>query len=153
MKTRESKKTIEKLEKIKRITNPYDALVEIIELYEKFPSHEREVPVRYDQKTGKPSKYVWEEVKPFDDTYKDKNVIFLFHNLSVFYLDLDKRVEKFLENLCKNCPVILPTKNGSYILNQFESSTGPNTIEPTGITFSKLTLELTPAGLERMVKE
>ncbi len=146
MNKRDSKKTLEQLEKIKKTNNPYQALVQIIKLYEKFPSHETNVPVEYDQRTGKPVKYEWREVKPFQEDYGGKQVIYLFHNLSVHYFELQKNVESFLEELYDQCPLVMSTENGTYVLEQFESSTGPDTIRPTGISFHKLEKELTSQG-------
>lgn len=157
MNKRDSKKTLEQLEKIERTSNPYFALVEIIKLYENFPSHETNVSVEYDQRTGKPVKYEWQEVMPFQADHKGKKIIYLFHNLSVHYFELQKNVEVFLQELYKQCPLTISTGKGTYILNQFESSTGPDHIEPTGISFHKLEKELTPQGtvenLEETVKE
>ncbi|MBI5065406.1 hypothetical protein HZA97_04150 [Candidatus Woesearchaeota archaeon] len=156
MNTRKSKRTLEQLEKIKEISNPYFALVEIIKLYEKFPSHEMNVPVEYDPKTGKPVKYDWQEVSLFRSGYNGKNAIYLFNNLSVHYFELQKNVEVFLKELYPQCPLTISTQNGTYILNQLEGSTSPDHIEPVGISFDKLEKELTTEGirsLEETVEE
>ena len=156
--------TINKLSQIRKITNPYQAICEFVDLVENFFLTERGLPAKYDEKTGKPKTWEW---KPYE-RYQQKKGGFLFNDgaradvretgeeigTHAKYIEvINSRVIKYFDKNLSFLPLLVKINSKPYVIYQdsigwsyYEGDYG-NT--KSGIVVMPLKPELKLEGLVR----
>ncbi|GEM_PF-2324173 len=104
--------TARKISDIRRETNPQKALEGIVDLFENYIPQEAYVPVRFDERTGKPTEYKW---KPSKDNSHFQPEINLGGENLMDPEPTEPGLESKVVELIKANPVVVDTKLGKYV--------------------------------------
>lgn len=119
-KYRRPKKTQEKIDEIREEADPKKALEGIVDLFENFVDSEKQVPTRYDQKTGKPIQYKWIPEERFEPE------IYLGGVNLIDPTPQEPGLAKVVIDRIKKAPIFVDTSFGAYVFSYEErDASGP----------------------------
>jgi hypothetical protein len=107
-------RTKKKIEEIETITNPLLAIKEYLDLYENYNLSEKEIPVEYDTKTGKPNKFIWEPLKKFNEGENE-----LYSN-GICVGDYSSEIfnRGLIKTLLEKTPIVIDIDDKSYLIQE-----------------------------------
>lgn len=131
---RRPEETQRKIDEIKRTRDVKSALEGIVDLFENYVNYEEKVPVRYDERTGKPIEFKWQESTYNGTSYpaKFEPSIYLGGPGMIDPSDKDVGLESdVINHIKKEGPLLIDTKFGKYVF-KFEKRDASGTEQGGG---------------------
>jgi hypothetical protein len=161
--------TQSKIEKILNLTDPYNAVVEYIDLIENHFKTEKGIPSKYDSETGEPKEWSWSPYEQFEQTsFPSSDFLSNGEMYAAVKEDENQRgglncvrleifnpsMLKNLKEIAKNGPVIIKVNEREYIIKEekMKYSTSPDTEEiKEGFVILPISARLDSKGLTSLL--
>ena len=104
-----------KIIRIKTETDPKKALEDLVDLFENFVEREKQVPTKYDPRTGKPTRFKWEPDHKFNS-----KICLRGEDLTDFAPEEPGLARNVIDTIKSSGPILINTNFGTYVIGYEE---------------------------------